>query len=329
MSASTIRRYCYLLILLAILPACQADRGEADQPPAAAPTTSGTVSYDVVQEITLKNDGPGQPNKHNLWVALISDQEPYQEVSARTIQPSNFTVTEDEYGNQYAEFDLKDLAPGETVKVTVEYEIAVNELTYALADCVGDLPDAYTQPEQHIESLNPQVVSLAEELSSAGETVCEQVKSFYDYIGDNLTYTYNGDDWGAQAALGEMGADCTEFSSLLIALSRARGIPARYVRGLLYLDENTQDSARKEHAWAEVFFPGAGWTPIDPTLGRLILTRDSHFARYSPNHIIVTNGRNPSTLRGANYWSHLYWPGDSADIRVEGASWTITPMDDF
>jgi transglutaminase-like putative cysteine protease len=234
-------------------------------------------------------------------------------------------MVSDEYGNHYAEFDFKDLEPGRSAQISITYEIAINELTYDLAECVGDLPDEYNQPELHIESNNPQIISLAKNLSTPNQTVCEQVKTFYDYIGDNLVYSYNGEDWGAQAALGKMGADCTEYSSLLIALSRASDIPARYVEGLLVLDESDSTEARQEHAWVEVFFPGNGWVPIDPTLGRSTLTRENHFARYTPNHIVVTNGRHPSTLRGASYWTHLYWPGDSTTIRIRDAKWIITP----
>jgi transglutaminase-like putative cysteine protease len=284
-----------------------------------------STTYDVSQTITLVNDGPEQPEKHNLWVALIGDQAPYQTVLSRDIEPSIYVTTTDEYGNQYAEFDFKDLEPGESVQININYEVAVNELAYDLAECEGELPDHSIQPDLHIESNNPQIIALAQELAAPEQTVCEQTRSFYNHIGRNLVYSYNGDDWGAQAALGKMGADCTEYSSLLIALSRASGIPARYVEGLLHLDENGSVEVQQEHAWVELFLPGTGWVPVDPTLGRSPLTQDLHFARYSPNHIIVTNGRNPSTLRGASYWSHLYWPGDSTTIRIEDAGWTITP----
>ena len=267
-----------------------------------------------------------QPEKHNLWVALISDQAPYQKLLSREIQPANHVIVSDEFGNRYAEFDFKDLQPGDSAQINIEYEVIVNELTYDLEECKGDMPDEFLQPELHIESNNPQIVSLAETLSSPDQSVCEQVKAFYDYTGDNLIYTYNGQDWGAQAALGKMGADCTEYSSLLIALSRAAGFPARYVEGLLYQDEIESIEAQQEHAWVKLFLPGTGWVPVDPTLGRSTLTRDQHFARYSPNHIIVTNGRHPSTLRGASYWSHLYWPGESTTIRIQDANWTITPQ---
>lgn len=319
-------KHLFLLFLVFTLSACQVDQETAGQGSVSPPAVANTVTYDISQTITLLNEGPLQPEKHNIWVALISDHAPYQRILSREIQPSNHTIVSDESGNQYAEFDFKDLEPGGSAQINISYEVTVNELTYDLANCTDDLPDEFNQPELHIESNNPQIIALAELLSTPDQTVCEQVRSFYDHIGNNLVYSYNGQDWGAQAALGKMGADCTEYSSLLIALSRASGIPARYVEGLLYRGESESIEAQQEHAWVELFFPGTGWRPVDPTLGRSSLTREQHFARYTPNHIIVTNGRHPSTLRGASYWSHLYWPGDSTTIRIEDAGWTITPQ---
>lgn len=313
-----------LLMLLALLPACQFEQGVPGGTAVPSFTTPNTITYNVTQHITLINEGPMLPEKHNLWVALIGNQAPYQEILSRDIQPANYVIVSDEYDNQYAEFDFKDLQPGANVQIAIDYEIAVNELLFAPLNCTGEMPNEANLPELHIESNNPQLISLADDLSASEQTVCEQVRTFYDYIGDNLVYSYNGDDWGAQAALGRMGADCTEYSSLLIALSRAKGIPARYVEGLLYLADNDSAQARQEHAWVELYFPGNGWIPVDPTLGRSTLTREQHFARYTPNHIIVTNGRTPSTLRGASYWSHLYWPGDNTTIRIQDAGWTIT-----
>jgi transglutaminase-like putative cysteine protease len=169
-------------------------------------------------------------------------------------------------------------------------------------------------------------MDLARKLSEGKGTACEKTRAFYDYVGDNLVYTHNQADWGAQAALGEMGADCTEYASLMIALCRASGIPARYVEGLAVPGKETVDSARTEHAWLEVYLPGSGWVPMDPTMGRFPISREDYFARILPNHIIVTRGRNPSTLRGASYWTHMYWPGNSTEIRVEGFVWNITPL---
>ena len=54
-------------------------------------------------------------------------------------------------------------------------------------------------------------------------------------------------------------------------LMRMAGVPARYVQGFL---PGERDPAGVEtvrlsnsHAWVEVYFPGYGWIPFDPTGG--------------------------------------------------------------
>lgn len=143
----------------------------------------------------------------------------------------------DEYGNQYAEFDLSPHSSGSSKTIQIEYRVLVNELIYDLSACEGNLLDEHNQSELHIESLNPQIVNLANDLARGKNTICQQVRAFYNYAGDELVYSNNYENWGAQATIGFMGADCTEYASLVAALSRARRIPARYFEGLLYLDE--------------------------------------------------------------------------------------------
>jgi len=322
------RSFAPLMIIsaLIVLTGCQemVKARPVDAKTSTAALESGDVQYQVVERMVVENKGPGIPTKHNLWVALIQDQKPYQEVLNQTISPDDYTLVTDEYGNQYAEFDLAAMQPGSSIPIEIRYDVKVHDIRVDLNHCQGELPDFFTEPELHIESRNPQIVELAEQLSKGKDTACDQVRAFYDYIGDDLLYTYNGASWGAQAALGEMGSDCTEYSSLLIALSRAAGIPARYLEGLNHNISDTDGLARREHAWVEVYLPGSGWTPLDPTLGRSLLTRDNHFAHATANHIIVTQGRNPSTLRDGSYFTHLYWPGLSADIRIQDFEWDIT-----
>jgi len=288
----------------------------------------GSNEYEITQQINLVNHGPGSPSKYNLWVALVRDVYPYQEVLERNISPGGYQLFTDEYGNHVAEFDFSEMPPESKIEVQITYRVKINRLESNLDNCSGDLPDFFTDPELHIESQNPQIVQLSAQLSKGKSNSCEQVRAFYDYTGEELVYSYNGGNWGAQAALGEMGADCTEYASLMIALSRAAGIPARYIEGLSSTPEGKEALARQEHAWLEVYLPGIGWTPMDPTLGRSSITRDQYFGKLPPDHIIVTRGRNPSSMRGGSYWTHLYWPGSSAEIKIEQAEWVIIPLDE-
>jgi transglutaminase-like putative cysteine protease len=69
---------------------------------------------------------------------------------------------------------------------------------------------------------------------------------------------------------------CDHFSSAMVVLLRASGIPARWVKGYApgeaVYDENIHRYRitvrnRDAHSWVEVFFPGVGWLPFEPTPG--------------------------------------------------------------
>ena len=153
-----------MLILLITSLGCQ-PRAGALIPAAATPgdpvTVLGHREYVVHQQLALVNAGPGQPEKQNIWVALIRSLPPYQDVTSMDISPKKYTLVVDEYGNQYAEFDFSGQPAGITQTVSIDYHVVVNELAYDLSVCQGDLPDEFTQPELHIESANPQIVALA------------------------------------------------------------------------------------------------------------------------------------------------------------------------
>lgn len=286
-------------------------------------TTHETLQYTVVEQLEVVNQGPGLASKNNIWVALIRTIPPYQTVTAVSITPTHYTLVTDEYNNLYAEFNFDGLQPGEKTLVKLEYQIEINRVDYVWDTCEGDLLEMYTAPELHIESNNAQIISLAQSLTGDALTPCERARIYYDYAGDELVYTYNAGDWGAQATLGDMGADCTEYASLFIALCRSSGIPARYIEGLNYRGIHDDVEARLEHAWTEVYLPEIGWVPVDPTLGRLATTRERYFGTLPADHIIVTIGRHPSTLRGNHYFAHLYWGSTNTTITVENYSWQI------
>jgi transglutaminase-like putative cysteine protease len=64
----------------------------------------------------------------------------------------------------------------------------------------------------------------------------------------------------------ECGAGvCQDFTHLMIGLSRALNVPARYVSGLVHPDRERYRGFTQTHAWCELFFPSTGWVGFDPT----------------------------------------------------------------
>jgi transglutaminase-like putative cysteine protease len=66
---------------------------------------------------------------------------------------------------------------------------------------------------------------------------------------------------------------CDYYATSMVVLSRAAGFPARYVMGYIVENYDQEEdlfiiTADQAHAWVEVYFPGYGWIPFEPTGGR-------------------------------------------------------------
>jgi transglutaminase-like putative cysteine protease len=77
---------------------------------------------------------------------------------------------------------------------------------------------------------------------------------------------------------------CEHFSSALVFLMRAAGVPARVVTGYQGGDTNPVDgrfTVRQSdaHAWSEVYLRGRGWVRVDPTVLSVPRRLDSSLAR--------------------------------------------------
>ena len=68
-------------------------------------------------------------------------------------------------------------------------------------------------------------------------------------------------------ALASRRGVCQDYSHIMIALCRLRGLPARYVSGYLFTGggEGGQSDPDASHAWVEVWLPTVGWLGLDPT----------------------------------------------------------------
>jgi transglutaminase-like putative cysteine protease len=64
---------------------------------------------------------------------------------------------------------------------------------------------------------------------------------------------------------------CQHFAGAMALMARLLGIPARVAAGFIpgkYHEDYWQVTDHDAHTWVEVWFPGYGWLPFDPTPGR-------------------------------------------------------------
>ena len=124
----------------------------------------------------------------------------------------------------------------------------------------GDCPIFYAMPTPLTEP-DDAIRALGEGLSGAAEDVAMQAAQ---RILSAVPYTKGVTDerTSAAQALAAGGGVCQDLAHLLIAVMRVRGVPARYVAGLIPGEGET-------HAWVEVY-DGARFIGVDPTHQRLV-----------------------------------------------------------
>jgi transglutaminase-like putative cysteine protease len=69
--------------------------------------------------------------------------------------------------------------------------------------------------------------------------------------------------------------DCGQVALLFITMARAAGIPAKWQSGWMMHPGN-----KSLHDWAEAYFEGIGWVPVDQSFGRVKSSKgddDSYF----------------------------------------------------
>ena len=291
-----------------------------------------TNTYKVKQQYVVTNTGQNNASRIEAYVALIQDREPYQRVLNMEIHPDDYELIEDEFGNQYARFDfVYSLRPNERFVIDTNYLVEASEVKNYLGDCTGETINEYLLAERWIESDDQEIIDLASQITADKSNDCEKTQAIYNFVADNITYELTDENQGAIGTLNRKIADCDGFADLFIALSRASGVPARTINGFTYKAPSTDTNTNQEeeientdilHAWAEVYLPGTGWTPVDATWGQKEAKRDQHFSRTDAKHIILDRGRNLIRDKFVSditfsYWAYNWWNESGGTTTLE------------
>jgi transglutaminase-like putative cysteine protease len=114
---------------------------------------------------------------------------------------------------------------------------------------------------------------------AAGPDLVNVILYVHRFVGASLRYTPGSTEVGVdvEQLLGRGEGVCQDFAHLAVTMCRAIGIPARYVSGYLFTDddssglESVEDTVRVQtHAWIEAAVPGWGWLALDPTNGQMV-----------------------------------------------------------
>jgi hypothetical protein len=156
-------------------------------------------------------------------------------------------------------------------------EIEANARTWPFAYDSSEVPDFGRTAERHCPDPGHRVDQWARRF--VAETPGQDTMGLLERMtrAVKAEFTYNPrDEMGTQdpvATLATGTGTCRDFALLMMEAARSLGLAARFVSGYLYDDssigsgEQAVTGSGATHAWAQVYLPGAGWVPFDPTNG--------------------------------------------------------------
>lgn len=167
--------------------------------------------------------------------------------------------------------------------VTIEYTASAEyhdpeQILAALKpyDTGSELYRRYTAMEApHIVRLD----SLARAIVGGETNPLRQSELVYDYIYRTFPWAgareYSTIPCIPEYVLAEGHGDCGQVSLLYISLMRSLGVPARWESGWMM-----HPGEENYHDWAEVYFEGVGWVPVDVSFGRFDNATDPRARRF-------------------------------------------------
>jgi len=207
-------------------------------------------------------------NEHQTLVSYRVDVTPTTPISSYT---DYWGTRVDEFGIRASHTSLR--VNAESVVETVAPPAPTGPSPIESLDTVRGELSTYLRPSPH-STWDDRIAETARDAIQGSQDVVAAATAISDTVTSSLDYVPGATYVGVDVAdvLAQAKGVCQDFAHLGVAMSRAVGIPARYVSGYLYAADQTEAVAPEApeldvqtHAWLEVFVPGHGWWALDPT----------------------------------------------------------------
>ena len=232
-------------------------------------------TYSAAMDATPKSTD-ARLSELSVHVFRVPQEDARQRIISIDVDTPGKLAT-DSLGNRYATFTWKEVAPEGTypLKITTEVEVRARQVPVRNPPPFPLPPDDvaghrdFLTPGQ-FTSYDKEMAAIAFEVTRDATDAMDAAMLLASWVHDYVTYdpvcgdTIRGAAWTFENKRGT----CDEITHLFMSLCRAVGLPVRYVSGYSFGTFEESDDWGP-HAWGEVFLPGAGWVPMDPTYNEI------------------------------------------------------------
>ena len=180
-------------------------------------------------EYSYNVDVQGYAKNMDIVIPVPHDEKEKQYISDLKISPNPSKLYNDGV-NTLAEFHIENIEDHSFI-IKLEGSASTRTYNFKTAKIINknltpenDLTK-YLQPEHLIESNDSMIINIAKKIK--GNSREEIVQKIYEYVQDHINYKPIIGALGAKRTLTEKVGKCTEYTAVMVALCRAKGIPAR------------------------------------------------------------------------------------------------------
>ena len=285
----------------------------------------------VILTHQVKNFGPGTLKTLDTHIAIPRNR-PNQEIMGIQFSKSFSKKENDQWGQTTARFSFKNLESGRTAlsEMTVTFKswdvryFIYPEKVGHLADIPENIRKRYLGDNEKYQITHPLVRETIARVLGNEKNPYWIVRKLHQFLIGHLYYKMDGAWDTAPTVLRNGHGSCSEYSFVFISLCRAAGIPTRYV-GSTWIRNDEANMDNVFHRWIEVYLPGYGWVPTDPTHGDRKSPRDQAYPIGLCRNaaLVTTQSGGGSTSMGWTYnFNETYVTDPKTNLNIENfADW--------
>jgi transglutaminase-like putative cysteine protease len=157
--------------------------------------------------------------------------------------------------------------PFDELSVTVVGEVDTQDTTGIVSGAVECFPPALFLRETDLTAPDPAIIALAEATrADTGKETLDVLHALMLAINSEMEFDLEPTEVTTTAAeaLALRRGVCQDAAHIFISAARHLGIPARYIGGYFYREDEEEAAQTAGHAWAEAHVEKLGWVGFDP-----------------------------------------------------------------
>lgn len=249
------------------------------------------VKMKVKYSVTLKQNVVPAGEIVRCWLPYPrEDNRRQRDVKLLSVNDENYIISPSDYAHRTI-YMQKTAEQDKPLKFEIEFIYSSSAEWFDLQPANikpykidNELYKTYTaECETHV-IFTDRIKELSEKIVVNETNPYLKIKKIFDYINNNYPWAgareYSTIPNIPEYVIENNHGDCGQVSLLLITLARYNGIPAKWQSGFMM-----HPNGLNLHDWAEVYFEGIGWVPVDQSFGRKDFSNDKDVKYYFSNGI--------------------------------------------